>query len=631
MLFRSTSIIDTGGTDTLRFDSALLTSADDGIFVDCADGSWGSFRSSAAISSTADIYAEGQLYIAEGTQIEIFECTAASDRVHDGSAATTIRAGDGDDYIWITGGGDVVDGGAGSADTLRVTVGDIGALRVEALGGTAVRLSDDTGFVFGSAENVELFEFYGQDDTFLDSYTWDGLYQDFLAPVYWQTISSDFNDLNTAYDLGDVSGYSSVLGTGLTGLIQAGLDGTQSDADRRWSEADIDPLRILGSELDSLLDPNDTVQLEALNARLEAFANNPDIGNPLELEQHLIRFGTEATHFAIRGEQFNANLNVVLTAIDNGEAPVSALFENLGGYVSAFELVDTAGSDGATTTIGVRFENTDSTLANAERLVLDLGGIRLELDGSFPRDVQTVYDWSQSGFSVRTLIEATDSSVDAIRLVTPGVKVVELDATGLSVRVPYEAQSADPGTGFERVLAAEIAGDFSAIMGTRYPWSEPITEAEMSAMTLSEVSFKDLIVNTSTDAEEVVEQLAINMAADAWTLSIDELRLIAEGSIGNTLQDLHELQSPFPVTPLDERVDLLRVTTQPLIDGNADDLVKVEKIDASVYVGGVKVNPGEEVKDYSNVDSAVVLTDFDEQHLVGSAYNDTLKIGRAHV
>ena len=79
-------------------------------------------------------------------------------------------------------------------------------------------------------------------------------------------------------------------------------------------------------------------------------------------------------------------------------------------------------------------------------------------------------------------------------------------------------------------------------------------------------------MNTSTDAEEVVEQLAINMAADAWTLSIDELRLIAEGSIRNTLQDLHELQSPFPVTPLDERVDLLRLTTQPLIDGNADDL-----------------------------------------------------------
>ena len=137
-------------------------------------------------------------------------------------------------------------------------------------------------------------------------------------PVYWQTISSDFNDLNTAYDLGDVSGYSSVLGTGLAGMIQAGLDGTSSAASLRWDEGQVDPLRILGSELDTLLDPDDTAQLEALNNRFEALNNDPDIGNPLELEQHLIRFGTEATHFAIRGEQFNANLNMVLTAIDNG-------------------------------------------------------------------------------------------------------------------------------------------------------------------------------------------------------------------------------------------------------------------------------------------------------------------------
>ena len=75
--------------------------------------------------------------------------------------------------------------------------------------------------------------------------------------------------------------------------------------------------------------------------------------------------------------------------------------------------------------------------------MFDLGEIRLEFDGSFPRDVQTIYDWSQAGYSVRTLIEATDSSVDAIRLVTPGVKVVEIDATGLSIRLPYDSPGAD--------------------------------------------------------------------------------------------------------------------------------------------------------------------------------------------
>ena len=73
--------------------------------------------------------------------------------------------------------------------------------------------------------------------------------------MFWQTVSPDAGDLVDAYELGDVSGYVDILGEGLAGLIQSGLDGTQSDADRRWSEAGIDPVRVLGAELDSLLDP----------------------------------------------------------------------------------------------------------------------------------------------------------------------------------------------------------------------------------------------------------------------------------------------------------------------------------------------------------------------------------------
>ena len=112
-----------------------------------------------------------------------------------------------------------------------------------------------------------------------------------LDPVFWQTVSPDAGDLVDAFELGDVSNYVDILGEGLAGLIQAGLDGTQSEADRRWSEADIDPLRMLGSELDTLLDPDDTVQLDTLNNRIEALNNDPDIGNPLELEQHIIGSG----------------------------------------------------------------------------------------------------------------------------------------------------------------------------------------------------------------------------------------------------------------------------------------------------------------------------------------------------
>ena len=70
--------------------------------------------------------------------------------------------------------------------------------------------------------------------------------------------------------------------------------------------------------------------------------------------------------------------------------------------------------------MGIRLENSDGDLSNAERLVFDLGGVRLEFDGSFPRDVQTIYDWMDYGYGVQTLVEATDSVSARDPLSDPG-------------------------------------------------------------------------------------------------------------------------------------------------------------------------------------------------------------------
>ena len=76
---------------------------------------------------------------------------------------------------------------------------------------------------------------------------------------------------------------------------------TQSEADRRWSEADIDPLRMLGSELDTLLDPDDTVQLDTLNSRIEALNN--DLISATRWSSSSTSSGSgPTTHFAIRGD-----------------------------------------------------------------------------------------------------------------------------------------------------------------------------------------------------------------------------------------------------------------------------------------------------------------------------------------
>ena len=223
------------------------------------------------------------------------------------------------------------------------------------------------------------------------------------------------------------------------------------------------------------------------------------------------------------------------------------------------------------------------------------------------------------------LIEATDSSVDAIRLVTPGVKVVEIDATGLSIRLPYDSPGADPGAGYERVLAAEIAGDFSAIMGTRYPWSEALTDAEMSAMTSARSRLRIWLLIPVPTPRRWSSSWRSTWPL-TWTLSIDEARLIAEGQIGNTLQDLDELSGLDETADgsLQDRVDALRLTTQPLIDSGADDLIRVEGGDGPQYVGGIRVNPGDSVVDYSALSSGIDGMGIGYEHVIGTGYNDTL-------
>ena len=73
-----------------------------------------------------------------------------------------------------------------------------------------------------------------------------------------------------------------------------------------------------------------------------------------------------------------------------------------------------------------------------------------------------------------------------------------------------------------------------------------------------------------------------------------------------------------------DRVDALRLTTQPLLDSGADDLIRVTKVDGPQYVGGVRVNPGDSVVDYSALGSGIDGTGIGYEHVIGTGYNDTL-------
>ena len=75
---------------------------------------------------------------------------------------------------------------------------------------------------------------------------------------------------------------------------------------------------------------------------------------------------------------------------------------------------------------------------------------------------------------------------------------------------------------------------------------------------------------------------------------------------------------------LQDRVDALRLTTQPLLDSGADDLIRVTKVEGPQYVGGIRVNPGDSVVDYSALGSRIDGTGIGYEHVIGTDYNDTL-------
>ena len=306
---------------------------------------------------------------------------------------------------------------------------------------------------------------------------------------------------------------------------------------------------------------------------------------------------------------------------------MSALFREMGGQISAIELVDTGSEQ--VTQVGIRFINRDGDTADAESLVFDLNGVRLELDGSFPRDVSRIHDWAESGYSVRTFIESEASFVDAVRLIAPGERLLELDSGGLRVSLPYSTDTDPVGEGQERVFRAEISGDFSPIVGTRFPWPEPLTDDQLSQTTVTGVSFRDLVIDTASGSETVDQELGLEVSEQSWTLAVNELRFILEGQIGDTLLDLDQVQGldASEGGSLFDRTEALRLTTLPLIESGSDDLLRMVKLDGPELVGGLRVRPGDEVQDWSGSDTPVSEVAFDGQHLIGTGHDDTVVTG----
>ena len=417
-------------------------------------------------------------------------------------------------------------------------------------------------------------------------------------PIIVESYSDNVTRLSDAFDAKDLSSVKDILGDGsnLYNLIDYLLQ-EKPHLHERWRDVDIDPTQFITQTLEDFRN-NNVDSGSVLSNRLETMLN--EFNSAADLTQNTsteISFtGSNGSSFSLLGDGFGsgASLDALLDQIAGGASPTDAFFTTLGGQVTSLKLNDSASG----TSFGIELNNTETTANDAETVAFDLGGLKLAFDGSFPRDVATIYNWSKSGAGVQSFLQQENVLVDAFRIEFPNNKLFEVSKDGITLTIPYTSTSDPANTGEEYALQFKLAGDFDEVM-KQLPWNTDLTNIELDGMSLSEFSFSDVILHADGSANDgtvktVQDQVAIKMTETQWSFNLDELMLIFEGSPGNTFLDFKEMGDK----ELTQIFSEARITTEAL-EAKNEELVKVEFVDAFT-IAGIAIAPGDEVTDFSN-------------------------------
>ena len=78
----------------------------------------------------------------------------------------------------------------------------------------------------------------------------------------------------------------------------------------------------------------------------------------------------------------------------------------------------------------------DANSKDAETLSVNINGAELELFGSFPRDISSIYDWLNSGLSLEALAQE-NYNLTGIAFSSPTGRKISIDENGLFLEIPY--------------------------------------------------------------------------------------------------------------------------------------------------------------------------------------------------
>ncbi|MDA8717551.1 hypothetical protein N9M78_06330, partial [Alphaproteobacteria bacterium] len=393
-------------------------------------------------------------------------------------------------------------------------------------------------------------------------------------------------------ELAEINSFSAVdwpekYGDKIAELVEA-ASGTDNTFVAKLTSLGLNPDQLFGGELSTLI--SSEVYSSELASRISAAGNGT--AELTRLETNEIKFTAGDFSFSIFGENFSADLLQVITSLNSGVGVEQALIDQISGQISSVALSDTSAGVQAS----FNLSNLDINSKTAEVLSIDIAGVQLELLGSFPRDLSSIHNWLKSGLDIDALVAQEGSHITGFNLNTPTGRKIQLNDTGLTISVPYQGDSNSDGVAEDFLLEAQILGTHIGSRGMP-EWSQFINGISVSDM---------------TSDRTVLHQLQASFSDDKWELSLDELKVVFEGSFSG-LNSVAHLQAGGSMSTAN-----IDNVTQSI----NDNVIFTSSMTSSTQSDGSVIIGVDFVYDFSAVQEGVVEV-FD-LNVIGTSFADTL-------
>ena len=401
----------------------------------------------------------------------------------------------------------------------------------------------------------------------------------------------------------DPSYWTSIFGSSLSDNINRLINAQNLELSDRWASAEINPLDYLSSQLSVF---NDTQSLQDdLSARFGSIIqSNTDL--TIQSNGLTITDPDNNVSLALTADNLSGDLFQIMTNYNNGMPITDILASSLSGQLNALTLVDgTSGNTNTDYTVSLTFENSDGDVNDAEALILDISGTALRIEGSFPRDIASVFDLVNNNPEIPLIdkLQNAGHDITGIKLLSDGQEFISVGTDGIFIEARYDV-AGDTGitAGQQRAVQFDLddisLADFSSLNGT-----------------INHIKVSDVIIDPSQTIVE--EEVSITTTPTAWSVSVADLEIVAEGQLTNSLVDLETNEGNYTIDKLSLKAGE---------SGSRQDLIVAEQpTTLPAEFANVDFKTGY-ILDASNIQSPIEFyrDDFTGGGIIGTSYNDII-------